>query len=77
MNGGAKPDDAPDLRAKTPDGALRRVVSTDYVTLSELTHWIKAHDAGTALHELTFNNVKDETLVPFKNVGNDCKKTKR
>ena len=67
---------APDLRAKTPDGTSRRVVSTDYVTLSELTHWIKAQGARPILHELQFDNVEDDTLVPYKNVRNDCVRSK-
>ena len=66
-------EQAPDLRANLPKGTSRRVVSTDYTNVSELTHWLKANP-GKPLKHMAFDNREGETLVPFKHVSNDCGK---
>ena len=61
-----------DLRANLPKGQSRKVVSTDYLTVSELAHWLKANGPGKSLNGMTFDYVEGDALVPFKNVQNDC-----
>jgi hypothetical protein len=68
------PGQAPDLRASVPGGTRRRVVSTDYLTMSELTHWLKSKGPGHALSSMGFDYAEGDTLVPFKNVSDDCRK---
>jgi hypothetical protein len=60
------------LTARTEGGIDRELVFTDYVTASELTHWLRAHRPGTSLQELTFSNYSGQPLVPYKNTRNDC-----
>lgn len=61
-----------DLRANMPGDASRRVVSTDYTTMSELAHWLKANSPEKSLSGITFDYSQGDSLVPFKNVTNDC-----
>jgi hypothetical protein len=60
------------LTARTEGGVDRELVFTDYVTASELTHWLRAHPPRTPLQELTFSNYSGQPLVPYKNTRNDC-----
>jgi hypothetical protein len=77
---GGKPatDDSPDLRAKTLNGADRKLVFTDYTTASELSHWLKTEMAADAsnkpgLDKMEFQVTANKTLTPFKHVAEDCK----
>jgi hypothetical protein len=82
----AKPDaranlpvtaDASDLFAQIDNGSPRKLVFTDYLTASELAHWLKTQLAASPrrepkLKKMTFHIDSTKTLTPFKNVTNDC-----
>jgi hypothetical protein len=79
----AKPpvtDDTPDLTAQIDKGSVRKLVFTDYLTTSELAHWLKTQMATSTgpdprLKTMTFHVDSGKTLTPFKHVVNDCKST--
>jgi hypothetical protein len=73
------------VMARTKNGQLRKLVFTDHVLASELTHWLKAHqgpqtaavhgpaaDKDIQLNELFFNVRPGQTLVPKKNTTDQC-----
>jgi len=70
-------DGAPDLKAQIDKGSARKLVFTDYLTASELAHWLKIQLAGTRAKprlskmKLTF----DVEANRFKHVVDDCKST--
>ncbi len=71
-------EDKPDLTGQTKNGSVRKLVFTDYLTASELAHWLKTQMAADAQSEpelktMTFQVDSRNTLTPFKHVTNDCK----
>ena len=70
-------DDKPDLKGQTENGSARRLVFTDYLTASELAHWLKTQLAAKPhseprLKTMTFHADPRKTLTPFKHGANDC-----
>jgi hypothetical protein len=70
-------DDASDLSAQIDRASARKLVFTDYLTASELVHWLKTQmAAGTGseprLRKMTFHVNSGQTLTPFKHVRDDC-----
>jgi hypothetical protein len=70
-------DGALDLKARIDNGSARKLVFTDYLIASELTHWLKTQlAAGTGaqprLNKMTFMVDANNTLTPFKHVADDC-----
>ena len=61
------------LQARTNESYPRDLVFTDYVTASELTHWLKANMDNPRLSDLTFEVSPDDVLVPTKMTRNECK----
>jgi hypothetical protein len=62
-------DDAPDLFAQLDKGSARKLAFTDYLTASELAHWLKTQmAAGTRgeprLQKMTFHVDSRKTLTP-------------
>jgi len=49
------------------------LVFTDYAMASQLIRWLKVHPSVSKLQEMEFPDYKGQTLVPHKNVDNDCK----
>jgi hypothetical protein len=73
-------DKALDLFAQIDSGSARKLVFTDYLTASELAHWLKrcmAAGAGSNPRmdkmKMTFIVDKSKTLTSFKHVTDDCK----
>jgi hypothetical protein len=62
------------LQAKTAGATKRDLVFTDYVMASQLIHWLKGHPSTSVnkLQEIEFPDYNGQTLVPYKNVHNDC-----
>jgi hypothetical protein len=76
-------DDAPDLMGKTDDATPRKLAFTDYLTASQLVHWLKLRMAAKnsnapglkmALYAAGSDQplTSEKTLTPFKHVANDC-----
>jgi hypothetical protein len=70
-------DDAPDLFAQINKGSARKLAFTNYLTASELVHWLKTQmAAGTrgepSLQKMTFHVDSSKTLTPFKHITDDC-----
>jgi hypothetical protein len=90
VTAGTKPpdDDSDDLTGKVLNGSERRLVFTDYVTASQLAHWLKVQLAkpgksnpdGSKVENsdpvssdnFTFLVTAGKTLTPFKHTKNDC-----
>lgn len=69
-------DEAPDLFAQIDKGSRRKLAFTDYLTASELAHWLKTQMAAGAeprLQNMMFLVDSNKTLTPFKHVTDDCK----
>jgi hypothetical protein len=75
-------DDVPDLMGKADDATPRKLVFTDYLTASELVHWLKLRMAAKnsnapGLKMMLYAGpdqplTSEKTLTPFKHVANDC-----
>jgi hypothetical protein len=73
-------DDMPNLTGQIENGSARKLVFTDYLTASELTHWLKTQlaanpDAEPRIRTMTFHVAATKTLTPFKHGANDCDPT--
>lgn len=68
-------DDKPDLTGQVEHARPRRLVFTDYLTASELAHWLKTKMAtgdDPTVGKMKFNVDPGKTLTPFKHVTDDC-----
>lgn len=68
-------DDKPDLTGQVEHARSRRLVFTDYLTASELAHWLKTRIAAgqdLTIKPMKFSVDPKYTLTPFKHVANDC-----
>jgi hypothetical protein len=66
-------DSSPSLTGQSAHGNARKLVFTDYLTASELAHYLKGHvGPENGIKTLTFHFDESETLTPFKHTSNDC-----
>ena len=72
-------DQSPDLAGMVTNGSARRLVFTDYLTASQLAHWLKVKlakpqmaDTDPTSDNMTFLVRAGPTLTPYKTTAPEC-----